>query len=185
MTTGKKIHESRKSAGIKAADLATAVGVSAATISNVERDAYSDGAPPLLVVKISNFLDDKTILTTYLENNPAYQAVIPKIFTDLNNIKRDPAIIFSRFATEAAEAVEAARILEEIFSNAEPANHPSFCEVLKAKMEQIIDVKRAVEILELQLVASEAMTEADRCEIYARQHQKCIDHGHHKPEQVN
>lgn len=182
MNTGKKIQQSRKAAGITGTELGAMVGLSPQAIGKIENDQLKGGPSPDYVVKISAALNDKTILTTYLENNPAYQAIIPKIFSDLNNIRRDPAIIFSRFATEAEEAVEAARILSDIFSNAEPSATPMFCETLIAKLEQIVDVQRCAEVLFLQLIAGGVITDADRCEIHSRQQRKCIEHGHHKPE---
>jgi len=99
-----------------------------------------------------------------------------------SSIRRDPAIIFSRFATEAEEAVEAARILSDIFSNAEPSKSPNFEEVLKAKLEQIVDVQRCSEVLFLQLIVGGVITDLDRSDIHAHQQQKCIEHGHHKPD---
>ncbi len=180
MTLGEKIKSSRKIANIRGEDLGNIVGVTKAAISQIENDYLKGGPAPSLIVKIAEALNDRTILTTYLENNPAYQAIIPKIFSDLNNIRRDPAIIFSRFATEAEEAVDAARILSDIFSNAEPSAHPMFCETLIAKLEQIVDVQRCAEVLFLQLIAGGVISDADRCEIHARQQRKCIDHGHHK-----
>jgi transcriptional regulator with XRE-family HTH domain len=182
MDTGKKIKESRDFRGIRAADLAAGVGVSAPTLSMIENGRLKGGVDPGLVVSISNYLNDKTILTTYLENNPVYQSIIPKIFPDLNNIRRDPAVIFSRFAAEAEEAVEAARILAEIFSNADPTRSPNYHQTLKNKLEQIIDVQRCAEILFLQLIQCDVITDEGRREVHANQQQKCIDRGHHIPE---
>lgn len=161
-------------------ELGVLIGHSKNLISLIERDALKGGPDPETVVKIADALNDRTILTTYLELNPVYRSIIPKIFPDLNRIKTDPAIIFSRFADEAEEAVQAARILAQIFSNAAPSEHPNFCEVLRAKLEQIVDVQRCAEILFLQLIAVNVLSETDRCEIHAQQQQKCIEHGHHK-----
>ncbi|MCK4620684.1 MAG: helix-turn-helix transcriptional regulator [Desulfuromonadales bacterium] len=182
MTIGEKIKKARKAAGLTGADLAELISVSPALIGKIEQDGQKFGPSPETVVKIADALNDKTILTTYLENNPVYQSIIPKIFPDLNNIRRDPAIIFSRFATEAEEAVEAARILSDIFSNAEPSNTPNFCEVLKAKLEQVVDVQRCAEVLFLQLIAGGVISDTDRCDIHMRQQRKCIENGHHKPD---
>lgn len=181
-TLGQAIVESRKSKGIRAIEIAEHLGVSATTMSTIENDTLRDGVNPETVVKIADFLNDRSILTTYLELNPVYRSIIPKIFPDLNNIRRDPAIIFTRFAAEARESAEAASILAEIFSNAEPSRTPNFCEVLKAKLEQVVDVQRCAEILFLQLIVAGVIDDADRCDIHVRQQQKCVDHGHHKME---
>ena len=184
MTIGEKIRDSRRAAGLSSEDLAAILGVSSGAVTKIERDELKHGPPGDMVVKIADALNDKTVLTTYLENNPAYQAIIPKIFSDLNNIKRDPAIIFSRFAQEADEAREAALILAQVFSNADPTQTPNFCEVLFANLEQIVDIQRCAEVLFLQLIASSVISDADQCEIHRRQQQKCIAHGHHKPERT-
>lgn len=181
MTLGKKIRESRKAAGMRGMELARAICRSVAVVSDIENDKLKGGPDPEILVKISETLNDRSILTAYLEQNPVYRSIIPKIFPDLNNIRRDPAIIFSRFASEAEEAVEAARILADIFSNAEPSSHPNFCQVLHAKLQQIVDVQRCAEVLFLQLIAGGIISEAERCEIHAEQQLKCEEKGHHKP----
>lgn len=184
MSLGKKISLARKAIGMRGADLALAIGKSAAVVSDIENDNLERGVDPALVVKIADVLGDHSILTTYLENNPVYQSIIPKIFPDLNNIRRDPAIIFGRFAKEAGEARESALILEEIFSNANPSNHPNFREVLFANLEQIVDIQRCSEIVFLQLIILAILSEDDRCEIYERQQRKCEEKGHHHPERT-
>ncbi len=182
MTIGQKIAASRKLKGIRGERLGEMVALSKGAISKIENDQLKGGPDPDTVVRIATALQDDTILLHYLETNPVYQAVIPKIFPDLNNIRRDPAIIFSRLAKEADESMQAAMVLAELFSNADPRNMPNFAEVFRAKMEQIIDIKRCVEILELELIASGAMTDGERRDIYERQQAKCEARGHHKPE---
>lgn len=179
-TLGQAIREAREKRGMRGEDLAEALGVSKMKVSDIERDKLVHGLAADTMVKIATALNDRSLLITYLEHNPVYQSVIPQIFPDLNNIRRDPAIIFTRFAAEAAEAREAASILAEIFSNAEPHRTPNFCEVLKAKLEQVVDVQRCAEILFVQLIASGVISEADRCEIHDRQQRKCEEKGHHK-----
>lgn len=182
MTIGQKIREARKRKGQTGAGLAEMVGLSPAAIVKVENDELKNGPAPYLVVQIANALDDTSILMHYLETNPVYQEIIPRIFPELNNIRRDPAIIFSRFADEAQEAVEASRILAQIFSNAEPHRSPNFEQVFKAKLEQIVDVQRCAEILFTGLIAAGIMTEADRRAVHEAQQAKCEEHGHHKRE---
>ena len=180
MTLGEKIRDTRRSKGVRASRLGEAVSLSPASMSAIENDTLKGGPDPETVVKISSVLEDTSILLCYLEENPVYKAIIPRIFPELNNIRRDPAIIFSRFAQEASEAVEASRILSEIFSNAEPERAPNFEEVFKAKLEQIVDVQRCAEILFVGLIASGCMTEADLKAVHEAQQRKCEARGHHK-----
>lgn len=177
---GQKIREARKRKALRGEDLGAAVGLTKSSISKIENDEVRGGPDPETVVKISSVLEDTSILLCYLEENPVYKAIIPRIFPELNNIRRDPAIIFSRFAQEASEAVEASRILSEIFSNAEPDRTPNFEEVFKAKLEQIVDVQRCAEILFVGLIASGCMTEADLRAVHEAQQRKCEARGHHK-----
>jgi transcriptional regulator with XRE-family HTH domain len=180
MTVGEKIRKSRKAAGLSSDGLASILGLSTGAVTKIERDELKFGPAPDLVIKISKALNDRSILLHALKENPVYQAVIPQIFPDLNNIRRDPAIIFSRFADEAAEAVEAARILSQVFSNASPENTPNFSEIFASKMEQIIDVQRCAEILMLQLIEAGVMSDEDRRDLHDRQQKKCEERGHHK-----
>jgi len=184
MTIGQKIRDSRRKKGKTLADVAAHLGLTSVSVSDIERDRLKDGPSAAVVVKISQFLDDTSIMIHYLETNPVYQAVIPRIFPDLNNIRKDPAIIFSRFADEAGEAMEAARILSQIFANADPKNTPNFREVFAANMEQIIDVQRCSEILILQLIEAGVMSDRDRVDLHERQQNKCIERGHHKLQPV-
>jgi transcriptional regulator with XRE-family HTH domain len=162
MTIGEKILKARKSKGLTGEELGNRVGLSKGAVWKVENDSLKGGPQPELVVKVANALGDNTILLHYLEENPVYRAIIPRIFPDLNNIRRDPAIIFSRFADEAGEAIEAARILSQIFSNANPENTPNFEAVFKANMEQIVDVQRCAEILFVGLIHAGVMTDVDQ-----------------------
>ncbi len=182
MTLGQKIRESRKEMGITAEALGGLLGLSASAIWKIENDQLKGGPDAETVVKIANVLNDNTILLHYLEENPVYREIIPRIFPELNNIRRDPAIIFTRLAREMDEAKGACDILAEIFSNADYQRVPRFDETFVANMEQIIDVKRGVEILELQLICSQIMTEDERRKVYERQQAKCEANGHHKAE---
>lgn len=177
-TLGKKISDIRKKKGITGAALAEALGLSPASISGYEND--KGGIDPETVIKIAEALGDDSILLHYLEENPVYRAILPKIFPDLNNIRRDPAVIFTRLAREAEEALHAAQVMAEVFSNAEPRSTPNFEAVFAAKMEQIVDIKRAAEILEFELIASGVVTRDWLQGVYEAQQRKCEARGHHR-----
>lgn len=177
-TLGKKILDVRKKKGITGAALAESLGLSPASISGYENDKSS--IDPETVIKIAEALGDDSILLHYLEENPVYRAILPKIFPDLNNIRRDPAVIFTRLAREAEEALHAAQVMAEVFSNAEPRTTPNFEAVFAAKMEQIIDIKRAAEILEFELIASGVVTKEWLHGVYEAQQRKCEERGHHR-----
>lgn len=184
ITVGQAIAEARKKKGMKQDDLAAQVGVHPSSISQYESDYPRKGIDPDVLVKIATVLDCTGILTIYLENNPVYKAILPKIFPDLNNIRRDPTVIFYKVAKEAEEASDSAKFLGDLFGNVDPRKVPNFDEVFKANMEQIIDIKRAVEVMEFQLLASYVMSQETHLEIYARQQRKCESKGHHVPDRT-
>lgn len=176
---GKKIQKTRKLAGVRAADIADYLGITASSMSNIENDNHKGGVQPETVVKIATFLDDNSILLHYLKENPVYRAIIQHIFPDLDNIRRDPAIIFSRFAREAQESAEAALILAEIFSSADPRELPNFEETFKSNLEKIVDVQRCAEVLFTELIAAGVMSDDDQRDVHALQQRKCEARGHH------
>ena len=160
-----------------------AIGMCRSNLCGIENDGLKGGPDPQTVIRISEALQCEEILFKYLEDNPVYKAIIPKVFPDLNNIRRDPAIIFTRLAREAEEARDASLVLAEIFSNADPYRVPGFEETFRAMMQQLVDMKRGVEILETQLVASRILDQNGLKQIYAEQQAKCEANGHHVPEQ--
>ena len=181
MTFGQKTRESRKAKEMTQAQLAAKIGVVQSYISDLEKDLLKSYPSPETVIAISEALQDDSILLHYIETNPVYQHILPKVFPDLNNIRRDPAIIFTRLADEAHEAHNAARIMAGLFTNVDPSKTPAFDATFRAKMEQIIDIKRAVEILEFELLASGVIAKQWLTDRYHDQQQKCIERGHHKP----
>ena len=185
MTIGQKICEVRREKRITGEELGRMVGTSKTTMWAIENDQLKGGPSPDLIVRISEALNDTSILTHALQENPIFQAILPRIFPDLNNIRRDPAIIFTRLSREAEEAKDAADILAELFSNSEPERVPGYEQTFKAKMEQLVDIKRGVEIAEFELIAARIVTEEWIKEVYERQQRKCEERGHHKPEAVN
>lgn len=183
-SVGQAIVESRKARGVRALDIARHLGVSTARVSDIENDTLKGGVDAETVIKISEFLNDRSIRIAYLDNDLVYRSILPKVFEDLNCIREEPAIILSRYILEAEESIEAAKILIGIFSNADPSRMPNYQETLLTKLEQVVDVARCAEILFEKMVKSGALTEEDRILIHARQQRKCEEKGHHDPEKV-
>lgn len=181
MTLGETIEAARKRRNMTLEDLGAIVNMSRANLSVIERSLLKNGPDADTVNRIAEALQDNSIRLAYLETNPVFQAVIPRIFPELNNIRREPAIVFSRFADEADEAVKAARNLAQIFSHANPRSIAGFADIFSGNMEQIVDVQRCAEILMTALIAAQVMSESERLELYSRQQSKCEGHGHHIP----
>lgn len=184
MTVGQTIVTARKRKCLTAATVAAFLGISPPAYSSIENDLLKGGPDADVVVKLAEFLGETKILMAYLENNPVLRAFIPNIFKPLNHIRTDVAIVLGRLRKEMSEAMDAIEIMEEMFSNADPQASLRFMEIFKEKMQQVIDVKRGIEILELQLLADQIMDEVLRRQIYQEQDEKCVRKGHHIPVEV-
>lgn len=182
MSFGRKIADARKLKGFTGEELGALVNYSRSGIAKIENDNFKTLPDPNLILRIADALGDDSILFAYLENNPVYKAVIPRVFPELNNIRPDPAAIFTKIISEAEEAIDAAKKLSEVFLRVDYQDTPGFGQKFVEGMEQLLDVKRAVEELEHRLVLSQVMSRGELSEIYELQQRKCIEHGHHKPE---
>lgn len=176
---GEKIRSARKKAEMTGEELGRGVGLTKAAISQIERGKNSSVDVDRLC-KIADALNDLSILTHYCQACPVRQAVFLRQFPDLNNIRRDPAIIATRLRKEMMEAVTALDTLSERFSDADFKGSPGYMEVFMREMEQVVDAKRCIEILEFELIISGTHSSLDLKKVYERQQKKCIEHGHHK-----
>lgn len=179
MKLGEKILNARKKRGMKQENLAAALGVSPAAISKIENDSLVNGVDPQTLVKISETLVAPDILIHHCEQCPVRQHIMLKLFPDLNNIRRDPAIIISRLRKEMVEAADAAERLAERFSDTNFRARPDYQATFEKEMEQIVDVKRGIEILEFELLLSGAHTKSELEKVYRQQQKKCVENGHH------
>ena len=183
MKFGQKVRDSRKKGGLTSQKLAELVGMSGPWISKVEADSFDFGPRADLVVALAEALNDESILHTYLENNPVYQAVVPRVFPELNNIKTDPVAVFTKMEEEIGEASESIKILKNMYGHVNPREVvPKFSEILVANMEQLIDVQRIIEAVQTEMQKEGLMLREERAEVYRRQQQKCLDRQYHKLE---
>lgn len=181
---GQKIRESRRRQGMLGEELGRRVGLGKSAISQIENNLRKDGPDPKTLVKIADALNDLSILAEYCAKCPIKEEVFLRLFPDLNNINRVPAVIASRLRKELDEAESAASELAELLSNRDFQGRPGFMDDFRRHFEQIIDAKRCIESLEWELIISGAIRSKDLREVYALQQQKCVDHGHHKPEAI-
>lgn len=182
MGIGQKICAARKNKNMTGEALGAAVGVAASTISKIENEQIKGGPDRETLVKISDALGDRSILLYALLNDPICKRIIPRAFAPLNNTRKDPLAALTKFREEIHEADEAAKILERIFSHADPSRAPAYKETLFTNLEQIIDVTRAMEEMIDKLKTDGALTDEEHLEVYIRQQAKCERNGHHKSE---
>jgi transcriptional regulator with XRE-family HTH domain len=180
-TIGKKIREARKRRGLRGEDLGAAIGLTKSSISKIENDEAKGGVDATILVRIADALDAPEILLYHCQACPIRQHVVLRYFPELNNIRRDPAVIAARLRKEMVEAAEALDRLGERFSAPDFKNRPDYQEIFEREMEQVIDVKRGIEILEFELVLEGVHTPKDLKSVYERQQAKCEARGHHKP----
>lgn len=181
-TFGQTLVAARKRKGMKAATLASILGISPTAMSVIENDGLKSGPDPQTLIRISTALDSPDILVHHCQECPIRQHILIKYFPELNNIRRDPAVIAARLRKEMSEATEALDRLGERFSDRDFKSRPDYREIFEREMEQVLDVKRGIEILEFELLLSGLHSQEDLQAVYARQQAKCEAHGHHKPE---
>jgi transcriptional regulator with XRE-family HTH domain len=184
MTLGEKIKEARKKRGWTLEQLGSTVGLGISTLSGYENDQTKGGPDADTLCKIADALNDISILTHHCQTCPVRNMAFIKQFPDLNNIRRDPAVIAARLRKEMIEAADALDRLTERFSDADFKSRPDYMDTFTREMEQVIDAKRCIEILEFELVLSGTHSSHDLKRVYERQQAKCIEHGHHKPDQA-
>ncbi len=172
MTIGQKIRASRKRREWTQTYLGEVTNLAQSAISTIEKNELKGGPDPETILKIASALNDDTILLHYIESNPVYQYVIPKIFPNLNSLRRDPSMTFTRLAEEAQEVLNASRIMAGLFRNANPTQSPDFEVTFKSCMKQMVSIKRAVDILEFELLAVGVITKAWLDDVYERQQHK-------------
>lgn len=178
-TLGEKITAARKRKGMTQIDLGSAVGLAQNAISNIENDGLKGTPDSTTLIRISEALHAPEILIHHCDSCPVRQHIMLKLFPDLNRIKRDPLAVATRLRKEMMEGAQALENLIERYSDVDPKASPDYQELFEREMEQVIDVKRGIEILEFELLLSGMHSREDLDRVYERQQQKCIDHGHH------
>lgn len=175
-TLGEKITAARKRNKMTLDELGPKIGMSKANLSVIENNGLKNGPDATTLIRISEALNAPEILIHHCDTCPVRQHIMLKLFPDLNNIRRDPAVIISRLRKEMLEAADR---LGERYSDANFKARPDYREVFEREMEQIIDVKRGIEILEFELLLSGLHSRDDLDRVYERQQRKCEEHGHH------
>lgn len=178
-TLGEKITAARKRKGMTQIDLGTAVGLAQNAISNIENDGLKGTPDAATLIRISEALSAPEILIHHCESCPIRQHIMLRQYPELNNIRRDPAIITARLAKELAEAKVAADELAERLSDKNFKDRPGYQEFFDSQMEQILDAERNIEILKFELMLSGTHTKQDMERVAERQQRKCEQHGHH------
>lgn len=184
MSTGQMIKAARQRSKVKLEEVALATGVSTSSMSGYENDRLKGEIPRDVLIKIAETLNDVGILVHHCQTCPVRQHVFLKQFPDLNNIRRDPAVIAARLRKEMIEAADSLDRLTERFSDRDFKSRSDYQEIFEREMEQVIDVKRNIEILEFELVLSGLHSSRDLRKVYDNQQKKCIEHGHHIEEAV-
>lgn len=181
MTVGQKIKAARKKRQMRGEDLGSAVGLTKSTISKIENDEVKGRVDNDTLIRISEALNAPDILAHHCQSCPIRQHVLIKYFPELNRIHRQPAVITSKLRKEMKEALVSLEGLGEFYSKVDFQEDPSYRESFQREMEQIIDVKRGIEILEFELLLSGLHSKEDLQEVYDRQQAKCERNGHHRP----
>lgn len=181
-TLGETIITARKRAGMSQTDLAGKIGLTGASVSVIENDGLKAGPDSTTLIRISEALHAPEILIHHCDQCPIRQHIMLRQYPELNNIRRDPAIITARLSKELGEAKVAADDLAERLSDKDFKSRAGYQEFFDSKMEQILDAERNIEILKFELLLSGTHTKEDMDRVCDRQQAKCVDRGHHVPE---
>lgn len=179
MTLGEKITTARKKMKMTLEDLGGVIGMSRANLSMIENNNLKNPPDARTLIRISETLNAPEILIHHCDTCPIRQHIMLRQYPELNNIRRDPAIITARLAKELAEAKTAADDLAERMSDKDFKSRADYQEFFDSKMEQIMDAERNIEILKFELLLSGTHTKEDMERVGARQQAKCEAHGHH------
>lgn len=180
-TIGDVIVAARKKAGLTLIQLGNMIGLSKSAVAAMETNQSKGGPDAQILIRTSETLQAPEILLHYCETCPIRNHIFIKFYPDLNNIRREPAVIAARLRKEMMEAIEALDQIGERFSDKDFKSRPDYQEQFKKSMEQVLDVERGIEVLKFELLLSGIHTKADLQEVYDRQQAKCEAHGHHKP----
>lgn len=154
MELGLQISKARKKSRLTLEQLGREVGIKKSALSVLENGKKKGQPDPELIVKIAATLREPSILTTYLKNNPAYQAALPNISSELNRRSYDPAKVFTEIAKKMKDGATAAEELAQLFSNSQTIKSLQDVEgLLSNNLEQLLNVKRSVDTLEFELIA--------------------------------
>ena len=176
---GEKIRAERKKNGLTARELADKIGTTEATISRLERGITPPS--PEIVLKISEVLGkSESILFAYMDDNPIFRAIIRLVFPELNNIRKEIPSVLMTVIQEAREAIDAADEQLKVFLHLDFAEKPNFYEQLSKNLEQLLDVKRAIEEYERRLILEKILSFGDLSGVYENQQAKCEANGHHR-----
>lgn len=178
-TLGEKITVARKRKGLTQIDLGAIVGLANASISAYENDGLKGTPDASTLIRISEALNAPDILIHHCDTCPIRQHIMLKLFPNLNRIKRDPLAVATRLRKEMMEGAQALENLIERFGDMDPKSRPDYQELFEREYEQVVDVKRGIEILEFEIMLSGLHTKAELDRVYEHQQQKCIEHGHH------
>lgn len=182
LTLGEIITAARKRNKINQTELGEKVGLVQAAVSSIENDALKTSPDATTLIRISEALNAPEILIHHCDVCPVRQHIMLRQYPELNNIRRDPAIITDRLSKELGEAKVAADDLAERLSDKDFKCRPDYQEFFDSKMEQILDAERNIEILKFELLLSGTHTKEDMDRVCVRQQAKCVEHGHHVPE---
>lgn len=180
MNLGEQIKKSRKSAGMNAAILARLIGMSPANVSKIENGILSPS--PEIVVRIASVLGDDAVLYAYMRNDLVFRATIPRIFPDLNNLRKDLSAVLSKVVSEAEEAIAAVKELSCALAAVDFKDTPGFNEKFSKAMKELLDAKRMIEQTESVSTSLFICSKEELREIYRLQQRDCEEQGLHRPE---
>lgn len=151
------------------------IGIGISTLHDAERSAAPS---PALLIRAAEAYNDTSLLVSHCEACPIRQAALLRVFPDLDNVRKDPAIIVARIRQEMAEALKQLDRLAEDMSTLDFSTRESYRKTWAGKLDQLMDVERGIEMLKHELVNQGMHTIAEIKSAEAANQAKCEARGY-------
>lgn len=184
MKTGAMIKAARQRAGMTLTELGEEIGSAASTLSAIENDQQKN--PPSIqeLVKISDVLKDRQLLSDFCIACPVRSRIAIRKFRPLNNIVPGvfPALIkTSQKISLASEAIDA---MAKRLTNSNFQQDPEYLSFRNAFFLRIIEAMNGFEILVSQAEESSVISHDEFLVLKDMHRQQNVDKGHHVEEEA-
>lgn len=179
---GMMIKAARKRSGMTQGELDEMIGVTTATVCEMENNVHKSQASPDRLVAVSDAVKDAQMLHEYCDSCPVRRRIIIRKFKPLNNILAGAHVSIMKVCQKLTEAAESLTVMLPKMLRSGFRTDPDYLEYRNTAVLKILDVKRGTEILIDQLLADQVLTVDELRMLVDMQQRLCEAHGHHIPD---
>jgi len=181
MTTGSILKRARKRANITLRELGELVNMSASQLSNIENDQIANPLGPEEMVKASDAVKDRQMLTEYCNCCSIRSRIIVKKFPPLNNIRRGSLVAMLKVSQKTSSLAERLPHMINKLLAPDFRQDPEFMEHRNDTVLLLLDLIRGLGIC-LDEMQAENILNADELVVLKDMQQRlCEEKGYHKP----